>query len=120
MLFGDFIKELRLRKKQTLRTFCLKHGLDPGNHSKMERGILAPPKEEGKLAELAISLGLKKGTGDWHKFFDLAIISGGRLPQYVMNDSELLGKLPLLFRTVKGKKNGAEKLERLIELIKES
>jgi transcriptional regulator with XRE-family HTH domain len=120
MKFGDFVKQLRLRKKQTLRRFCLEHGFDPGNHSKIERGILPPPKDEKKLTQLAISLGLKEGAEDWQTFFDLAIISNGKLPDYVMSDAELLGKLPLLFRTVKGEKISAEKLDKLIELIKES
>lgn len=119
-MFGEYLKELRLGKNQTLRGFCLEHKLDPGNYSKLERGILPAPKDESKLKELAVSLGLRKGSLNWQRFFDLAFISKGKIPADILDDPEILNKLPLFFRTIKGEKISAEKLDKLIELIKES
>lgn len=45
-LFGDFFKEKRIQKGFTLRGFCKAHGLDPGNISKLERGMLPPPSRK--------------------------------------------------------------------------
>ena len=42
--FGEFFKVKRQALGLTLREFCLKHKLDPGNLSRMERGLLAPPQ----------------------------------------------------------------------------
>ena len=52
-LFGDFVKNHRKKLKLTLRNFCLKVGIDPGNFSKIERGILPPPKDRKILKKWA-------------------------------------------------------------------
>ena len=44
--FGAFFKQKRLELGLSLRRFCLEHGLDPGNISKLERGRLAPPQHD--------------------------------------------------------------------------
>lgn len=119
MNFGNFIKNLRMKKNQTLRNFCLEHGIDPGNHSKLERGILPPPKDEKKLKQLALSLGIREGSEDWKKYFDLALVGNGKIPDYIMEDKELVNKLPVFFRTIKGEKIDDEKLSKLIKLIRE-
>ena len=49
MLFGDYIKQLRLKQKLTLRDFCKKFAHDPSNWSKIERGKLLPPNDENTL-----------------------------------------------------------------------
>lgn len=117
--FGEFVKNRRITLKLTLREFCLKHKLDPGNISKLERGILPPPKSQGKLKEYAKYLRLKEGTDDWHQFFDLAAAESGKLPKELMED-EIIDRLPLLFRTLRGKKISKDKLDELIRKIKES
>lgn len=38
MTFGNLVKDLRIAQKKTLRQFCLDHGHDPSNWSKLERG----------------------------------------------------------------------------------
>jgi len=101
-MFGEFIKELRVRQRLGLREFCLEHGHDPSNWSKIERGVLPPPRDEETLRTWAKQLGLKQGSEDWLKFFDYAAVDGGRIPDYVLKDEELLGKLPAFFRTLSG------------------
>ncbi|MCK4559282.1 MAG: transcriptional regulator [Calditrichia bacterium] len=120
MKFGEFVKELRMKRGYTLRAFCREHNLDHGNHSKLERGIFAPPQDENALKTLAYALRISEGSEDWDKFFDLAIVGNGKIPDYIMKDEEVLSRLPLFFRTIDGEKIDKEKLDKLIELIRKS
>ena len=119
-VFGQFFKEMRLRTGLSLRQFCLDHGLDPGNISKMERGLASPPQSKEKLEEYAQYLGIEKDSDDWYNFFDYAAASTGRIPPDVMSDEELVKKLPVIFRTLRGQKLTIEKLGDLAELIRRS
>jgi transcriptional regulator with XRE-family HTH domain len=118
--FGGFFKELRIKKKKTLRQFCQEHGFDPGNMSKLERGFLPPPHSDAKLIQYAKALSLKKGTDDWYTFFDLAAAERGKVPADMLDDDSLAAKLPVLFRTLRGQKISEKKLIELIEKIKAS
>ena len=117
-MFGTFIKELRARRRLGLREFCLEHGHDPSNWSKIEREVLSPPRDEEILRTWAKQLGLKPNSDDWLKFFDYAAVDAGRISDYVMKDEELLGKLPVFFRTLSGQKPAREDLEKLLEIIR--
>ena len=116
--FGQFVKEMRLKQGLTLRKFCIKYGLDPGNFSKLERGLLDPPSSREKLEQYASYLGIKKNSDDWFDFFNLAAISSGKIPPDILNDKQLVEKLPIFFRTLTGKKVSKEKLIALAELIR--
>ena len=117
-LFGDFFKEKRIQKGLTLRGFCKAHGLDPGNISKLERGMLPPPESKEKLEEYASYLGLKKGTDDWYQFFDFAAASKGIIPGELMDNEELVRSLPLIFRTFRNKEISKRQVDDLIEKLK--
>ena len=116
--FGVFFKELRLKTGVTLREFCLKHGLDPGNLSRLERGLSTPPQNREKLEEYARYLGIKKDSDEWFEFFDLAAAEAGRIPEDVLDDEKVVAKLPLLFRTLRGQKVPQEDLNDLIKQIR--
>jgi hypothetical protein len=117
-MFGTFIKELRARKRLGLREFCLEHGHDPSNWSKIEREVLSPPRDEETLRKWARQLSLKPGSDDWHKFHDYAAVDAGRIPDHVMENEELLAKLPAFFRTLSGQKPSREDLEKLLKIIR--
>jgi transcriptional regulator with XRE-family HTH domain len=102
----------------TLRKFCLKHNLDPGNYSKLERGRISPPKSTEKLKELANYLNLTQESPEWYEFFDAAAACNGKIPSYILDDAELATKLPLVFRTIRGEKVDSEKLKELAEIIR--
>ena len=70
--------------------------------------------------EYAKALGLRKGSDDWYTFFDLAAADRGKIPSDVMEDEELVEKLPILFRTLRGQKVSKEKLNKLIDKIRSS
>src|SRR2546423_9436248 len=101
-MFGEFVKELRARKRLGLRQFCLEHGHDPSNWSKIERGVNPPPRDEKTLEKWARQVGLKAGTAEWQEFMDLADIARGEIPKHVLSDEELLKKLPVFFRSIRG------------------
>ena len=109
--FGNFFKERRIALKKTLRQFCFESELDPGNISKLERGILPPPQSREKLEEYAKLLRIKKGSDEWYTFFDLAAAETGR---------KIEDKLPILFRTLRGQKVPNDKLEELIKKLRGS
>jgi len=119
MEFGDYFKELRLKSKVTLRQFCEVNGFDPGNISKIERGILPPPTSKEKLDHYATTLGIGPGDDEYLTFLDLARTSRVRAVVRDVTDSELLNMLPVLFRTVDNKDITPEKLDRIVNLIKE-
>ena len=120
LTFGEFFKQKRTSLKKTLRQFCAGNKLDPGNISKLERGLMPPPQGSDKLEEYASYLHIKKGTDDWYKFFDLAHISSGRIPEELLNNAKVVTSLPILFRTLSGKKISKKKLDALVELIRKA
>ena len=117
--FGRFFKEKRISLGLTLRQFCEKHKLDAGNISRIERGVSPAPKSEDVLRKYAKFLHLKEESDDWYLFFDLAAAEAGKLPKELL-EKDIIARMPLLFRTLRGKKLSKDKLDKLIKLIKES
>ena len=117
-VFGAFFKARRQAAGLTLREFCLQHKLDPGNLSRLERGMLPPPKDRARLEEYAGYLELKPGSDDWYQFFDLAAAAKGRLPEELLVDEALVARLPLLFRTLRGKRLTTKQLDDLLKKVR--
>ncbi|HVN49152.1 MAG TPA: helix-turn-helix transcriptional regulator [Bacteroidota bacterium] len=118
LTFGEFVKNIRTQKNLGLREFCIKYKHDPSNWSKIERGVLSPPRSQELLEEMAAQLGLKKGEKDWYTFFDLASIAQGIIPQDIISDDMLAQKLPVFFRTIRGEKPTKEDLKILSSLLR--
>ena len=119
MDFGAFFKLKRIEKGLTLRQFCEDNDFDPGNISKLERGILAAPQSDDKLKKYAKALGIKPGGAEYIEFIDLAATSGRNFKVKNIKDPDLLKMLPVLFRTLDKKDLTEDKLERIIKIIKE-
>jgi len=81
---------------------------------------MPPPTSHKKLEAYALALGIKEASDDWYNFFDNAAASSGNIPSYMMSDAELVKKLPLVFRTLRGEKISPEKLDELAELIRQT
>jgi len=118
--FGAFLKELRMRKGMSLREFCLHGGFDPGNYSRVERGMFRPPRNREIVERYAKALGLERGSDEWIQLFDLAAAERGQVPEDIMSDDELVDKLPVLFRTMRATQMSPEKLDEFIETIRRS
>ena len=118
-MFGEFVKELRLKADLTLREFCRQTGEDASNWSKVERGKMYPPRDEKKLKKIEKILGIKENSVESQRLFDLACVESGKIPDYIMNDKEVLNALPVFFRTVGSTKPTSDELKELIQNIKE-
>jgi len=112
--FNEIVKEWRIAKGLTLRTFCKQVGLDPSNWSKIERGIKEPPKSQEVLGTISETLELTKEQFETLK--DLALI--GTFPKDLKPDKQVLNMLPIFFRTVRGETPTEEELKKLTELLK--
>jgi transcriptional regulator with XRE-family HTH domain len=120
MTFGDLIKKIRTEKRLGLREFCLAADFDPSNWSKVERGVLSPPQDQKVLNRIAAILGLPENSKERENLFDFAAIDAGKIPQYVLDDAELVKRLPVFFRTATGKKPTVDELKKLAEILKRS
>lgn len=118
--FGEFFKNKRISLGYTLRRFCEEYELDAGNLSRMERGMFPPPQKREKLEEYAKYLKIKEGSDEWYQFFDLACAAAGIIPDDVMKDADLVQKLPVVFRTLRGQKLTEKQLRDLIEKIRKA
>jgi transcriptional regulator with XRE-family HTH domain len=118
--FGEFFRDMRAKRRISLREFCVKNAFDPGNISKLERGLFPPPESQERLKKYARALGIKAGSDDWYEFFDLAAAEQGRIPQDVLSDGELIQHLPVLFRSLRGQPVDDDALNDLVERIRRS
>ena len=114
MGFGPYLKELRMVRRITLREFCRRASADPGNTSRVERGMLPPPQDRDILCRYAKALELKEASDEWYRFFDYAAADCGIVPRDIMEDDEVVKVLPVLFRTLRREKPSEEDLERLV------
>ncbi len=113
-----FIKEKRIQHQITLREFCRRTLQDPSNWSKVERGVMQPPKSKVILDQIAEALELTPGSEDYNTLFDLALISF--IPKELVGDNEILEHLPVFFRTVRGDPPTEKELRELINLIRKN
>ena len=118
-MFATFIKALWAKQRLGLREFCLEHGHDPGNWSKIEREVSSPPRDGETLRKWAKQPGLRPDTDDWHKVFNYAAVAAGRIPDHLLEAEELAAHLPVFFRTLPGNKPSRAAMENLIKLLRE-
>ncbi len=70
------------------------------------------------MEKLAKSLRIENGTADWFEFHSLASVARQQIPKVLMDDSEVVDKLPILFRTLQGEPLPEEQLDELIDFIR--
>lgn len=119
-VFGPLMKGLRAQKRITLREFCKRANSDPGNVSRIERGVWPPPQDHDILERYAKALDIKEGSDDWYRFFDSAAADCGIVPRDIMSEEEVVKILPVLFRTIRRTKPTEEDLNRLVEKLRRS
>ena len=118
--FGSYLKDLRKQNRVTLREFCRRAEADPGNVSRLERGIVPPPQRRDILERYAAALGIEEGSDEWYSFFDTAAASRGRVPADLMEDRSVVDMLPVFYRTLRGQKPTADDMRRLAEKLRDS
>jgi len=118
--FGVFVKERRATLRLSLRRFAEAAGLDPGNASRMERGLVPPPEHPEVLDRIAAALQLGKRSADYRRLCDLAATAKGHIPEDLLSDPEVAALLPILFRTLRSKPLDGAQLEKLIDAIRKT
>ena len=119
MKFHELFKRKRM-EIGTVREFARESGLDLAYVSRLENGVILPPKDGEKLARLADALGIVEGSEEWREFMDLAAIAKNELPEDLRDDERVAKVLPAFYRAMRDKELGEEDLQKLLELIKES
>ena len=119
--FGKRFKDYRLKNGLSLREFCSKNEIDASNLSKMERGVLIPPRET--LERYVLALGLSKESDEWYELHDLAATEKGQIPSDIVSDEFINERMPAFFRAAratKGIEDGEELSEKLKEIIRKA
>jgi len=99
MTFGELVKNMREERQLALREFCRLASLDPSNWSKVERGLLPPPKSRQQINDIAAVLMLPAESEDYHTLFDLAAIS--HVPRELVQNN-VADNLVVFFRAARG------------------
>ena len=89
--FGALFREIREGLGLSLREFCRRTGFDPANVSRLERGLLPPPKSQKLLTSYARGLRLKPKSPEWDRFMTLA--KPPAEPRRGQGHAECLGEL---------------------------
>ena len=120
VIFGGFVKSIRLQNGILAREAASNAGMLPSNFSKIEHGALAPPQDAEKQQKLAIAVGITPGTELAAKFFDLA----GKASRTIAVDlADIISRneaLPLLLRTISNTRLGTEQIEKLVAIVRET
>jgi len=119
-MFGDQLRKRRKELRLGLREFALRAGMDPGNLSKIERGRLTAPQSDEVLERICLALEYKPESDETQALKDFAAAETGRIPPEILDDQEVMVRMPVLLRTVHNKQLSPEELDRLIEMIKEA
>ena len=117
-MFGQFIKEERLKKRIGLREFCRHLSVDASNWSKIERGVMPPPKDDVKLQDIATILDIERNSLKYQELMDMASVDSGIIPKDLLSDTDVLRSLPMFFRTLRSEKPTSEQLDKLIEKMR--
>jgi len=118
--FGVFVKERRATLRLSLRRFAEAADLDPGNASRMERGLVPPPEHQEVLDRIAAALELSKRSANYRQLRDLASSARGHIPEDLLSDPEVAARLPILFRTLRSKPLDGAQLDKLIDAIRKT
>lgn len=118
MVFGAYLKKLRLERGVGLRSFARATKILPSNLCHVESGRQKPSGDWLPLA--AKALGLKEDSAEWQKLFDLAAKPGDMAADVknYMCETRIAEELPVMARTIKNKKLTRKDIEKLIEDIK--
>lgn len=115
MTFGSYVKDLRQKCGLSLREFCRLTEIDPSNWSKVERGLLPPPRSQGQIRDIASVLALPRESEEYKTLLDLAAIS--HMPEELMVDKKIAQALPVFFRAMRAENSAAKEARELFRLF---
>ena len=111
---------LRARLGLPLRQFCMENGYDAGNISKLERGLLVPPRREAKLRDYASALPDQEGVRGLDHLFRSGCRVTARDPQMTSwRTSDSSADSRWCSALLRGQKVDERQLGRLVERMPE-
>jgi transcriptional regulator with XRE-family HTH domain len=116
--FGKFLKSVRLANGITAREASQAAGFLSSNFSKLEHGVLHPPKDPAKQKQLAQSVGIKPETPEETEFFDLAGKANRSTPVDLADIISAEDALPLLLRTIGNKRLTKADIQKLVAIVR--
>ncbi len=94
--FGPLVRRRRGEVQLSLRACARNSAMDPGNLSKIERGLECPPQDELVLDRICTALSLDPVEARQLK--DIALLDNGRIPNDILENENLMEKMPALLR----------------------
>ena len=113
--FGEFLRELRIKKEISLRELARKLKMDVGNLSKIETGKMKPPIKGEFIEDLSIILKLNKKEKE--KLIDLASHENGEYPRDIKETLKESQYIPVLLRTISNRKLSDKKIKELTKKL---
>jgi transcriptional regulator with XRE-family HTH domain len=109
--FGEFLREIRLKREYSLRKLAKELKMDIGNLSKIENGKLKPPMKEQFIEDISEILELEKS--DVEMLIDMASHENGEYPRDIKESLQESNYIPVLLRTISNKKLSDEQIREL-------
>ncbi len=115
-VFSDYLNLLITDKDMTLRELSRLTKIDVGNLSRLERGVVNPPRKKATLKK--ISTALKLSEEEEKKLYETADLSNGQIPDGLDNvkNNEAI---PMLLRAINNRNLTREEVESLSRKINE-
>ncbi len=117
MKFHELFKKRRMAIG-SVREFARLSGLDVAYISRLENGIVLPPKDKEKLTKLAAVLGIARGSDEWWNFMDLAAIAKNELPEDLHDNERVAKILPAFYRTLRQQNLDEDELNALLSQVR--
>lgn len=118
--FGNYLRSLRLGAKIGLREFASLINMQASNYSNIEHGKDAPPKNPDKVNAIADNLALGEGSAERIKLLDLAAEYRDEIADDVKRTIKSNPGIPVLVRTIEGKRLTEVQLRKLTKYIEEN
>ncbi len=115
-IFGERLRELLIEHDMSLRELARRTEIDPSNLSKIERGVIYPPRKRATLEKMTAAFGIEGKSKE--QFFDLARQVNEMIPEGL--ESVKSNKaIPMLLRSIENRKLSYEQTRKLAKLVEE-
>jgi len=115
--FGAFVRSQRIKHLITGRDASQATGMLASNFSKLEHGVLTPPRDAEKQRKLSSAIGIPSGSEEEARFFDLAAKATDSTPVDIAAIISANAAVPLLLRTIGNKRLGKSEMNRIVEIV---
>ena len=112
-VFGDEFIELRTSAGFSLRKFCKKMNLDPGNWSRVERGVSKPPLEKEFYNRIENIFNISSSK----KEELISMAKAIRIIPKELQETELMEHMPVMLRKIDGQPLKNDEIEGLVNWI---